>query len=76
MQKLGLDEKQALGAAFAISNKLKNEGSEYYKEGGTDLLEILYSQQVLDYIGKNAQDIVAEQIEIEIVDYMKSAFKK
>lgn len=75
MLKLGLDEKQALGAAFAISNKLKNEGSEYYKQGGTTLVEILRSPEVVGFISMNAQRFIREQVTIEIRGYLRSTFK-
>lgn len=75
MAKLGLDEKQALGAAFAISNKLKNEGSEYWKQGGTTLVEILRSPEVVGFISMNAQRFIREQVTIEIRGYLRNTFK-
>lgn len=74
MVKLGLDEAQARGAAFAISNKLREEGSEYWKQGGTTLLEILTSDEVTDFITANAQDFVREQVDIEIRSFFDQAF--
>ena len=53
--KLGLSGKQALGAAFAISNKIAQEGTEIYKNNGTDLLEVLNKpeniRRINEYLG-------------------------
>lgn len=68
--KLGLDETQARSAAFAISKKLHDEGSAYWRQGGTTLLEILTSDQVIDYITETAQPIIQQQIDIEIRSYL------
>lgn len=74
MAKLGLDDREALGAAFAISRKLEAEGSNYWIQGGTTLLEILTSQDVADFITQNAQTFVQEQVDLEIREYMREAF--
>ena len=68
--KLGMSEKQALSIAFAISNKLKKEGSEIYKKGGTDLLAILSSPQVVGFINLHLKNF----IELQIVIFMKQQF--
>lgn len=53
--KLGLSGKQALGAAFAIANKIAKEGTEIYKNNGTDLLEVLNKpeniRRINEYLG-------------------------
>src|SRR5690606_31720067 len=53
--KLGLSGKQALGAAFAIANKIADVGTEIYKNNGTDLLEVLNKPENLrrinEYLG-------------------------
>lgn len=53
--KLGLSGKQALGAAFAIANKIAKEGTEIYKNNGTDLLEVLNKpeniKRINEYLG-------------------------
>jgi len=47
--KFGIGGAEARGIAFAIAQKIKKEGTDYYPEG-TDLLEVLNSKEVLDYI--------------------------
>ena len=53
--KLGLSGKQALGAAFAIANKIAKVGTEIYRNNGTDLLEVLNKPENLrrinEYLG-------------------------
>jgi hypothetical protein len=47
--KLGIGGKQGVGIAFAISKKIAKEGTSYYPNG-TDLLEVLESKEVIEYI--------------------------
>lgn len=47
--KFGVGGNEAKGIAFAVAQKIKNEGTRFYPEG-TDLLTILESQEVIDYI--------------------------
>jgi hypothetical protein len=47
--KLGISGKQAISVAFAVATKIKKEGTNYYPRG-TDLLEVLASKEVADYI--------------------------
>lgn len=47
--KFGISGNEAKGIAFAVAKKIKNEGTRFYPEG-TDLLTILESQEVIDYI--------------------------
>lgn len=73
MAKLGLDDREALGAAFAISRKLEAEGSNYWIQGGTTLLEVLTSDEVVNFITQNAQPFVQQQVDIEIREYLRDA---
>lgn len=47
--KFGVGGKEAIGIAWAVATKIKNEGTEYYPDG-TDLLEVLYSEDVRKYV--------------------------
>ena len=50
--KFGVGGKEAIGIAWAVATKLKNEGNNYYPDG-TDLLTVLESNEVKQYlIGK------------------------
>lgn len=62
--KLGLSGQHAVSAAFAISNKIANEGTEIYKQGGTDLLEILETPEVIGKITKHLADHVTADVQL------------
>ncbi len=47
--KFGLSGQEAISAAFAIANKIEKEGTDYYPNG-TDLLEVLESPEVSQFI--------------------------
>lgn len=47
--KFGVGGNEARGIAFAVAAKIKKEGTDYYPEG-TDLLEVLNSPEVINYI--------------------------
>ena len=59
--KLGIGGKEAIGIAWAVATKIKNEGTSYYPDG-TDLLEILNSDEVNKYV----QDEIGTFFSIEI----------
>ncbi len=47
--KFGVGGREAIGIAWAVATKIKNEGTEYYPDG-TDLLEVLYSEDAKKYV--------------------------
>lgn len=49
--KLGIGGKEAISIAFAVATKIKNEGTNYYPDG-TDLLEVLNSDEVKKYVSE------------------------
>ena len=60
----GLSGQQAVSAAFAISNKIANEGTEIFKQGGTDLLEILEAPETISKITKHLADHVTADVQL------------
>ncbi len=48
--KLGLGYPEARSAAFGIAKKMEKEGTSWYRKGGSDLLEVLYSPEVIKFI--------------------------
>ena len=46
-----------INVAWAIATKIKNEGTNWYPNG-SDLLEVLESQEVADYIGNELSRII------------------
>lgn len=47
--KFGIGGAEAKSIAFAVAKKIKKEGTDYYPDG-TDLLNVLYSNEVINYI--------------------------
>lgn len=50
-----------INVAWAIATKIKNEGTSWYPNG-SDLLEVLESKEVVDYISSQLKDIVILQV--------------
>lgn len=68
--KFGYSGQQAVSTAFAIANKIAQEGTEYYPTG-TDLLEILESTEVQQFVNKKIGDYILQDTQIRIVRMMK-----
>ena len=71
--KLGLYGKEGLSVAFAVAKKIEKEGTDYYPDG-TDLLEILESPEVLNYVYGAFQVEIAGQIRATIVRNLQNTF--
>lgn len=69
--KFGLYGREAVSAAYAISNKIAKEGTEYYPDG-TDLLRVLQSEEVQQFIIKKIGDYLIEQTRLEILERIKN----
>jgi len=65
--KFGIGGSQAKGIAFAVAKKIAKEGTEYYKQGGTDLLEVLDSKEVTDLVWKKISSLITPQIEENLI---------
>lgn len=46
--KFGMSGRQATSMAFAVANKIAKEGTTWHQQGGSDLLEVLDDQEVVD----------------------------
>ncbi len=64
--KLGIHGKQATGVAFAIATKIAKEGTTWYQRGGTDLIKVLESDEVVNYINSQIGNYLTVQVESEI----------
>lgn len=69
--KMGLSGQQAVSAAFAISKKIANEGTTWYQKGGTDLIEILSSKEVVDLITQRISVLLVANSKAEIQRELK-----
>lgn len=59
--KFGIGGKEAIGIAWAVATKIKNEGTSYYPEG-TDLLEVLNSDEVKKYVLEQIKEFFTVEI--------------
>lgn len=64
--KFGISGQEAISTAFAVANKIAAEGTNYYPQG-TDLLEILQSNQVEQYIYTELAAELNGKIQLNIV---------
>jgi len=71
--KFGIGGAEAKGIAFAIAQKIKKEGTDYYPEG-TDLLEVLNSKEVLDYIYSQLQTSFTIEINKILIKQLNDNF--
>lgn len=70
MAKFGMGETEATSMAFAVSNKIKIEGTKWHQEE-SKLLEVLDSPECVDFIRTELSKIYSKFVELEI----KKAFK-
>lgn len=71
--KFGISGNEARGVAFAVANKIKKEGTDYYPEG-TDLLTILQSKEVQDYIYSQLRISVTAEINKILIKQLNDNF--
>ena len=68
--KLGVGEKEALNVAFAVATKIAKEGTEIYKDGGSDLLDGVITdervEEMFDNIGKTLRTTISQELIREI----------
>lgn len=73
--KLGISGSQGLGIAFAVANKIAQEGTSWYEKGGSDLLEVLESEEVVNFIRNEYRNLVQIQVKAEIQRTIKTIMK-
>jgi len=69
--KFGYGQDKAKQVAFAITNKIKKEGTERHTKH-LNLIEILESQEVKNYITNEVTKIINKRIQERLLDEMKS----
>lgn len=71
--KFGVGGNEARGIAFAVAEKIKKEGTEYYPNG-TDLLEVLNSPEVLNYIYSQFQEGITVEVNKILIKQLNDNF--
>jgi hypothetical protein len=74
--KLGLQGSQAKSAAFAIAKKIAREGTNIYKDGGTDLLEILETPEVQKKITQRFQGLITTKVKLMLEREIQQAWQQ
>lgn len=69
------DQKQIRSVAFAVAYKIKEEGTNYYPDG-TDLMEILESNQVTEYINMRLKELLVPLQGEKFRDYVINTFNR
>jgi hypothetical protein len=64
--KFGISGKQATSFAFAISKKIAKEGTTWKKRGGSDLLEVLETAEVINFINSKLARYFQAEITLQI----------
>jgi len=65
--KLGISGEEATSIAFAIAHKIRREGTKWHQQGGTDLVEILESPEVITYIQNELGSILKVKISERLI---------
>lgn len=73
--KLGIYGDEAVSVAWAVNHKIKNEGTNYFQQGGTTLMEVLKENEVQDYIISRARGIIQKNVVFEIRRKLRGQFK-
>lgn len=71
--KFGIGGQEALSIAFAVATKIGKEGTRFYPDG-TDLLEILNSNEVKQYIYTNLGQALTVEISALMVKQIRDNF--
>lgn len=71
--KFGVGGNEARSIAFAVAAKIKKEGTDYYPEG-TDLLEVLNSNEVRQYVSTEIASFISAEINKILIKKIKDDF--
>lgn len=69
--KFGMSGRQATSMAFAVANKIAKEGTTWYQQGGSDLLEVLDDPSVVDTFYHEIGSYLTVQVTDELTRSLK-----
>lgn len=70
--KLGITGELGVSTAFAVASKIAQEGTEIYKQGGTDLLEVLDEPETMAAFVSAISEYMAEELRKRILNEFKN----
>lgn len=65
--KFGITGAQARSMAFAIATKIAREGTTWHQKGGSDLIEVLESNEVREYIEGEMRAILQVELSERLI---------
>lgn len=65
--KFGISGAQAKSMAFAITAKIAKEGTTWHQKGGSDLIEVLESMEVQEYITTEMRGILQVELSERLI---------
>ncbi len=71
--KMGIGGREGLGIAFAVANKIAKEGTTWHPNG-SDIVEILESPEVMNYIRGEYTNLLTIQTKSEIERFLVDTF--
>lgn len=74
--KLGLAGKEGIGVAYAIRNKIAKEGTTWYKQGGTQLLEALQEPAAIEYFRREYGFFIVQETKLYYSQVLLQQLKK
>ena len=63
--KFGYSGTQAKSMAFAVAKKIEKEGTSWHQKGGSDLLEVLETPEVINFINEKLGNYLTTEITLE-----------
>lgn len=72
--KFGISGAQAKSMAFAIATKIAKEGTTWHQKGGSDLIEVLESAEVQEYITGEMRGMLQVELEQRLIRNAQEIF--
>src|SRR5699024_9891814 len=72
--KFGVGDREATSIAWGTAHKIAQEGTTWYQQGGTDLLEFLESDKFTSFVNNEIKKILGENMKKEYVKQIKKTF--
>lgn len=72
--KIGLSGQEAVSMAWGINHKMQQEGNSWYRQGGSDLLEVLYSDEVVNYAQRELGRHIRYNMDLYVSQLLREEF--
>lgn len=72
--KFGYGEEESESIAWAVAQKIKREGTTWYKKGGTNLIEILSEPETIEFVQNELEGILKVKIQENLIRNTQQIF--